>query len=132
MERLLVISSKLNQINEVRFFLDGIFAEFRLDRTLFNRVFLGVSEALSNSIIHGNRFDVNKNVTLRVFFQSDFLVIEVVDEGKGFTFDCINDPTKPVNLMNEKGRGIFLIRQLSDEMAYSDCGRKLLIKYKFN
>ena len=132
MERLLVISSKLNQINEVRFFLDGIFTEFRLDRTLFNRVFLGVSEALSNSIIHGNRFDVNKNVTLRVFFQSDFLVIEVVDEGKGFTFDCINDPTKPVNLMNEKGRGIFLIRQLSDEMVYSDCGRKLLIKYKFN
>lgn len=132
MERLLVISSKLNQINEVRFFLDGIFTEFRLDRTLFNRVFLGVSEALSNSIIHGNRFDVNKNVTLRVFFQSDFLVIEVVDEGPGFTFDCINDPTKPVNLMNEKGRGIFLIRQLSDEMVYSDCGRKLLIKYKFN
>lgn len=132
MERLLVISSKLNQINEVRFFLDGIFTEFRLDRTLFNRVFLGVSEALSNSIIHGNRFDVNKNVTLRVFFQSDFLVIEVVDEGKGFTFDCINDPTKPVNLMNEKGRGIFLIRQLSDEMVYSDCGRKLLIKYKLN
>lgn len=132
MERLLVISSKLNQINEVRFFLDGIFTEFRLDRTLFNRVFLGVSEALSNSIIHGNRFDVNKNVTLRVFFQSDFLVVEVVDEGKGFTFDSINDPTKPVNLMNEKGRGIFLIRQLSDEMVYSDCGRKLLIKYKFN
>lgn len=132
MERLFVISSKLNQINEVRFFLDGIFTEFRLDRTLFNRVFLGVSEALSNSIIHGNRFDVNKNVTLRVFFQSDFLVIEVVDEGPGFTFDCINDPTKPVNLMNEKGRGIFLIRQLSDEMVYSDCGRKLLIKYKFN
>ncbi len=132
MERLLVISSKLNQINEVRFFLDGIFTEFRLDRTLFNRVFLGVSEALSNSIIHGNRFDVNKNVTLRVFFQTDFLVIEVVDEGKGFSFDCINDPTKPVNLMNEKGRGIFLIRQLSDEMVYSDCGRKLLIKYKFN
>jgi len=132
LERLLVISSKLNQINEVRFFLDGIFTEFRLDRTLFNRVFLGVSEALSNSIIHGNRFDVNKNVTLRVFFQTDFLVIEVVDEGPGFTFDCINDPTKPVNLMNEKGRGIFLIRQLSDEMVYSDCGRKLLIKYKFN
>jgi serine/threonine-protein kinase RsbW len=132
LERLLVISSKLNQINEVRFFLDGIFTEFRLDRTLFNRVFLGVSEALSNSIIHGNRFDVNKNVTLRVFFQTDFLVIEVVDEGKGFSFDCINDPTKPVNLMNEKGRGIFLIRQLSDEMVYSDCGRKLLIKYKFN
>ena len=132
MERLLVLSSKLNQINEVRFFLDGIFTEFRLDRTLFNRVFLGVSEALSNSIIHGNRFDVNKNVTLRVFFRSDFLVIEVVDEGKGFTFDCIEDPTQPVNLMNEKGRGIFLIRQLSDEMDYSDCGRKLLIKYKFN
>jgi len=132
LERLLVISSKLNQINQVRFFLDGIFTEFRLDRTLFNRVFLGVSEALSNSIIHGNRFDVNKNVTLRVFFQTDFLVIEVVDEGKGFSFDCINDPTKPVNLMNEKGRGIFLIRQLSDEMVYSDCGRKLLIKYKFN
>lgn len=129
MERFLVISSKLSHISRVRLFLDEIFAESNLDRAYFNRVFLGLSEALSNSIIHGNKFDENKNVQISVSFNDNLLTIEIEDEGKGFSFDCVRDPTNSVNLLNEKGRGIFLIQKLSDEMIYLDGGRRVLIKY---
>lgn len=129
MEHFLVIPSQLSHINRVRLFLDEIFTESNLNRTYFNRIFLGVSEALSNAIIHGNMFDVNKRVYIHVVSNECQLSVEIVDEGKGFCIDCIKDPTNPTNLMNEKGRGIFFIRQLSDEMSYSDGGRKVWIKY---
>ncbi len=132
MERELVISSQLISINEVRYFLDGIFKELNLDRVYFNRVFLGLSEAVNNSIVHGNRYNPVKNIFVSVFFSEGILFLKVKDEGEGFSIDCIEEPTCLKNIRNENGRGIFLMRQLADDVIFSEGGRSVLIGFNIN
>ncbi len=129
MERDLVIPSKLTCLNEVRNFLDEIFIESNLNRTYFNRVFLGLSEAVCNSIVHGNRCDISKKVSVSAFCAERNLVLEVCDEGEGFSIDCIEDPTCLDNIKKENGRGIFLIHEIADEVVFSAGGRKVLIRF---
>lgn len=132
MERLLVISSSLNNLEKVRMFLEEVYSESNLDRASFNWVFLGLSEALSNSIVHGNKFNALKNISIEVNCLNKELFIEVTDEGGGFLVECLKDPTCSANLKKESGRGIFLIRHFADELDYFDGGRKVRIKYNLN
>jgi serine/threonine-protein kinase RsbW len=115
----------------VRIFLDEIFSESCLNRNYFNRVFLGISEAVNNSIVHGNCLDKDKLVFIRVVFKDDQLQIEVKDEGVGFTVDGLANPTVNENLKKENGRGIFIMQNIADEVKYFDGGSKVLIKYTF-
>lgn len=129
MRRDLVISSDLANIAKVRFFLDQIFVESGLDKGYFNRVLLGLSEAVNNSIVHGNKLNVDKLVHIHILVSDNNLSIQIIDEGNGFEISCINDPTCFENIKKERGRGIFLIRQMADDIRYYDGGRKVMIKY---
>ncbi len=131
MQRDLVISSSLSNISEVRFFLDRFFSESGLDRSNFNRVYLGLSEAVNNSIVHGNKLNIDKHVFISIQCQENQVKLEVKDEGEGFDLDCVEDPTCLKNLKNESGRGIFLISQMADDLKYYDGGRSIMIKYYF-
>lgn len=132
MKHLLVISSSLSNVNKVRLFLEEIFTKSNLDRTYFNTVFLGLNEALTNSIIHGNKLSNSKKVSIEVYLIMNELCIEVTDEGEGFSEECLLDPTCVENIKRENGRGIFLIRHYADELSFLEGGRKVRIKYKFN
>ncbi len=129
MERELIIASELKELNNLRLFLNQIFIETDLKRSYFNRVLLGLSEAVSNSIIHGNKNDCSKKVFIRFLYQEQKLVITITDEGSGFSFNNVEDPTKPDNLKKENGRGIFLIQQIADEVYFYDGGNKIQILY---
>lgn len=129
---MLVISSSLNNIDKVRIFLDEIFTESNLNRSYFNPVFLGLSEALTNSIVHGNKLNVAKKISIEVICLKKELFIEITDEGEGFLFDGVLDPTSVENIKKESGRGIFLIRHFADELDYFEGGRKVRIKYNIN
>jgi serine/threonine-protein kinase RsbW len=129
---LLVISSSLININKVRLFLEEIFVESCLNQSYFNRIFLGLSEALTNSIVHGNRQCSTKNVSIEVFLLQNELVIEITDEGEGFSLDSLPDPTCLENIKNENGRGIFLIRHYADDLSFLEGGRRVRMKYKLN
>ncbi|MDP3641950.1 MAG: ATP-binding protein [Bacteroidota bacterium] len=128
----MVISSSLNNINNARLFLEEVFAEYNLDHSYFNHVFLGLSEALTNSIVHGNKLNILKKICIEIKCVEKELFIEVTDEGDGFSADSLKDPTSDENLKKENGRGVFLIRRYADELDYFDGGRKVRIKYNFN
>jgi len=110
-------------------FLEEIFIESNLNLSYFNPVFLGLSEALTNSIVHGNKLNSSKKVSIEVNCLNEELFIEITDEGDGFLIECLKDPTCLENLKKENGRGIFLIRHYADEVDYFDGGRKVRIKY---
>ena len=126
----LSISSQLSNVNIVRSFLDEIFLKFCLDRKYFNRIFLGLSEAVCNCIVHGNASDVDKKVVIKVRYSGGYLLLEIKDEGMGFCFANLTDPTSVNNLKKENGRGIFLICQTADDVKFYDGGSKVLIRYK--
>lgn len=83
---------------------------------------VGVTEALANAILYGNGHDPRKRVCVAVELSEACVVVEVRDEGEGFDPARVPDPTLPENLHRPGGRGIFLIRNLMDEVEYSRDG----------
>jgi serine/threonine-protein kinase RsbW len=82
-------------------------------------VALAVQEALANAVVHGCGNDPSKQV--RCQMKSDpqgRIVITVTDPGPGFSPDLIADPMRGENLHADHGRGVYLIRQLMDEVHF--------------
>ncbi|MFY9152229.1 MAG: ATP-binding protein [Prolixibacteraceae bacterium] len=129
MEREISISSQLRNIERVREFLLLLFDDCGINKTYFNRVFLGLSEAVCNSIIHGNGLRADKVVNINAECSENTLVFEVQDEGDGFFWDQVSDPLSVENIKKEHGRGILLLKNMADEVEFKDGGRKVLIKY---
>lgn len=78
---------------------------------------IAVSEALINAIVHGNQEDKNKKVFVTIECRKYFFKISVRDQGKGFDFGKIPDPTIEENLFKEHGRGIHIMKTLVDEFT---------------
>jgi serine/threonine-protein kinase RsbW len=83
---------------------------------------VGVAEALANAMIYGNGSDPGKRVRVEVELSAEAVALEVRDEGDGFDATVVPDPTLPENLECTGGRGIFLIRELMDEVRYDPPG----------
>lgn len=83
---------------------------------------VGITEALANAVLYGNGGDPAKYVRIEVSLDSSRVVLRVVDEGRGFDPEAVPDPTLPENVDRSGGRGLFLIRELMDEVEFSDRG----------
>lgn len=83
---------------------------------------VGVSEALANAMIYGNGRDPAKQVRVEVDLAHEQVTVVVHDQGNGFDPGSVPDPTLPENLEEPGGRGIFLIRELMDEVDFAGCG----------
>jgi anti-sigma regulatory factor (Ser/Thr protein kinase) len=66
-------------------------------------------------VVHGNGFDVNKKVTLRLCWELGCLSVEVLDEGDGFRLEAVPDPRLQENRERWSGRGVAIARQIMDE-----------------
>ena len=87
---------------------------------------LAVQEALVNAVVHGCKNDPSKEVRCRL--QSDPLgriVITVTDPGPGFSPDLLSDPKREENVYADHGRGVYLIRQLMDEVSFERRGNEI-------
>jgi serine/threonine-protein kinase RsbW len=89
-------------------------------------VALAVQEALVNAVVHGCGNDQSKQVRCRL--RSDprgRIVIIVTDPGPGFRPDAVSDPKRGENLYADHGRGVYLIRQLMDEVHFEGSGNEI-------
>lgn len=78
---------------------------------------VALTEALSNAILRGNRESADKTVQIRCDLNRERLVLEIVDEGRGFDLqECLIDPTGPEQITREDGRGLFLMARLMDSI----------------
>jgi serine/threonine-protein kinase RsbW len=80
---------------------------------------LSVTEAATNAFIHGNKSDENKIVTIDVSIKDNQLIISVKDQGEGFDPASIPDPTEPLNILKDSGRGIYLMRIYMDDIKFN-------------
>lgn len=84
----------------------------------YGNILLSLSEAINNAIVHGNKFNSEKFVSVVYSLSNKILKISVKDEGEGFDPNQIADPTLPENIENLYGRGIFIIISLSDKVEF--------------
>lgn len=126
-EKTLVLSSSFEEMERLSPFVKELrkWAEFGDDD--FNRIQLALSEAVNNALIHGNDQDPDKNIYIKVGLQNRTLTITVEDEGPGFNPNDLPDPLKEENLLNEGGRGIYLMKQYADKVHFSENGTKITI-----
>jgi serine/threonine-protein kinase RsbW len=129
LQRILTISSKLRNIDHVREFVREAFKESNLNMNSFNRIFLGISEAVNNAIMHGNKMNPEKNVFIKMNLQGNKMNVEVEDEGNGFNDLHLFDPTNRENIKREHGRGIYILSKIADELSFKDNGRKVFIQF---
>ncbi len=88
---------------------------------------IGLTEALSNAMLYGNADDPSKNVVVEISMADGQLKATVKDHGSGFDPSSVPDPTRPENLTRPCGRGLFLMRQLLDEVWYNDRGNEVTL-----
>ena len=128
----LVVSSKHESLKEIEQFLEQVVVEHNVSDEVFGNMLIGVTEAVNNAIIHGNKEDNTKKVTLEFEREEapDKLVFHIHDEGSGFDYTALPDPTHPDNLMVVGGRGVFLIKQLADWVVFSNEGSTIELQFR--
>ena len=122
----LVLQTSPDIIHKVETAVDEIKSELEFKEDVYGNVMVAVTEAVNNSIYHGNKEDQSKKVYINFEMQNQYrLVIRVRDEGPGFDPKTLPDPTAPENLENIGGRGVFLMEHLSDELSFSEDGKEV-------
>ena len=101
----------------------GIIAPLPIDEEEAFKIKLALSEALINAIKHGNKFNTGLFVEATIETSENELSVAVKDQGDGFDFQALADPTKEENLTKNSGRGVYLIKKLMDKVSFSDGGR---------
>ncbi len=95
----------------------------------YGNILVAVTEAVNNAMQHGNKLDPGKKVNLAFLAKESALSFEVTDQGAGFDFANLPDPTNPENLEKPNGRGVFLMRHLADKVEFSDNGRSVRLNF---
>ncbi len=125
-----MIKSDTSELKKVEHFLDSIFNRNNLSKKDFNKLYLCVSEAVVNSIKHGNKGNNSKIVTIKIScFASEISVI-IEDEGDGFDMNTIQNPTLIDNIKKESGRGIFIIKTITESLEFNEKGNCIQFKFK--
>lgn len=90
---------------------------------------MALSEAVLNAWKHGNHKEPKKAITIAWRTANDFS-LEVTDQGEGFDYRHLPDPVHNDNLLSNHGRGIFIVRRLTDWIGWRQQGRQIVLVWR--
>ena len=126
----LKFASDLQSVKEVsKKVLDSI-RDLKLDVAALTDIRLCFEEAFINAVKYGNKYNKTLSVDVEVIKSPEALELVVRDQGSGFDYKNQEDPTYEENLTKTRGRGIFLIKKLMDEVTFENNGSTLRMKKK--
>lgn len=111
-------------------FIEEVRKRLNIADDMYGNILVCITEAVNNAILHGNKADADKNVVISIQRENNKLTCLIKDEGCGFDFTNLPDPTAPENIENVGGRGIFLMKHLSDLVVFSNDGSKVEIQFR--
>jgi len=117
-------------IADIENLIEKACAEMGLPEDVFGNILISVTEGVNNAILHGNKSNASLLVLIGVLNNEEWVCFRIEDEGPGFDPDAIPDPTAPENLLKENGRGIFLMKSLSDELTFEKNGAVVNIYFR--
>jgi serine/threonine-protein kinase RsbW len=126
------VPSIIDNIRMIESFIDNAKERFDLDEDMYGNIMIAVTEAVNNAIKHGNASNSKKNVNLSLSLNMSLLKFVIKDEGSGFDYNNLPDPTAPENLEKPGGRGIFLMKHLSDEVEFKEGGKVVELSFYMN
>jgi len=127
----IILDSNQESINKVTSYIDSIYSSSENDISdTYGNVIIAITEAVNNAVNHGNKEDSNKKVTISCKKTDKKMYFTVEDEGDGFDYENVPDPTDPENLHKLNGRGLFLMKNLVDEIYFHEEGKKIELIFK--
>lgn len=126
------LTSQLESLTKIENYVDDLCDQFAICEDDYGNILIAITEAVNNAITHGNHLDSSKKVCLDIVGNPDTIEFVVEDEGPGFDYTKVPDPTLPENLEKLSGRGIFLMRTLADEISFENDGRKIKLKFSIS
>ncbi|MDR9415314.1 MAG: ATP-binding protein [Gracilimonas sp.] len=125
----LTLQSTYEEVERIEKLLNSLQEKLGFGDQFYARLMLGVSEAATNGILHGNKLDASKTVVVNTYIDDNKLIFETTDEGDGFDPDEIPDPLAEENLLKTSGRGVFLMKEYADDVKYSEGGTRLTLTF---
>ncbi|MBN2030606.1 ATP-binding protein [bacterium] len=113
------IPSRLEELSKIEKISGEIARKMDFSKDQKDNLSIAVTEAVGNAIVHGNKKHADRKVCILFKLKKNQVDVFVKDEGKGFNPDELDDPLNPQNLMKESGRGIFILKALTDGVSFS-------------
>lgn len=126
----LELKSHPKNVSVIEPYVNQIVEEYGVDTEMYGNILISLTEAVNNAIIHGNDHDEEKSVSVQLRKNDKCLNFAITDQGKGFNFNDLPDPTAPENILKIGGRGVFLMRQLADLVIFSNEGSTVEVQFK--
>lgn len=125
-------ASKPENIAIVEKFVDDLRNEVNIGDDVYGNILISLTEAANNAMLHGNKGNEKKQVEIQygVDDRGKNLSFIIKDQGPGFDYNGLPDPTAPENLERTSGRGVFLMMQLADMVVFSDKGATVEMSFK--
>jgi len=124
------ISSKAENIILVERMIEDVCDLFNISEDYYGNILVSLTEAVNNAIYHGNKGNPAKSIDIAFKSHPDRVSFSVKDEGPGFNYDNLPDPTNPENIEKPNGRGVFLMRNLADKVYFEDGGSKVILDFR--
>ena len=121
----LELSSNYKSIASVEKLIDKVCNTVGVNEESYGNVLIAVTEAVNNAIQHGNKENESLHISVSVKDNTKEVCFSVKDEGLGFDFNNLPDPTSPDNILKESGRGIFLMQNLADKVEFVGEGNEV-------
>ena len=126
----LQLPSREDSITKLESLIESIADKYNISEDTFANMMTCLNEALINAIKHGNKMDADKIVIINAEVDEKRIVWTITDEGTGFDYTHLADPTAPENLENLTGRGVFIIKHLADQYIFNSKGNEVELHFK--
>jgi serine/threonine-protein kinase RsbW len=123
-------TSKAENLNQVEVLINTVCKDYEVNEDYYGNILIALTEAVNHARHHGNKSNPNKTVTLGFYAENSILKFTVEDEGPGFDYQNLPDPTDPKNIEKPHGRGVFLMTKLADEIDFASEGA--IVTMSFN
>ncbi len=126
----LQLPSNRESITLLENLIEEIADKYHVADDIFANMMTCLNEVVTNAIVHGNKLDPNKIVIVNVEVDAKRATWTVTDEGEGFDYNHLPDPTTEENLENLAGRGVFIIKHLADQCVFNTKGNEVELLFK--
>ena len=117
-ENQISIPSSLDYLKDVDDFVEQKLRRCCLSESELADLAISVTEAVTNAVIHGNKSDLQKRVTITLEIKEPDVTVWVKDQGNGFNPDSVPSPVENENVLKKVGRGIFILKSLMDDVDF--------------
>ena len=126
-EETITLASRREEVTRLESLINKLAEHYRLPEGQRETIMLALNEAATNAIVHGNKNDPNKTVTVTAEVTPQQIQFSVTDQGEGFNPGSLPSPLDEPNLLKPSGRGVFLMRQFADRVRFSEKGNQVTL-----